>query len=154
MNKISNLNIKLFSFIIFFSLIIFTHNLIIPKNIFYLFLKLVFIIPSVALVVNLINLIPKKLFHLILKILGAMILITLIIVSYLSSKRKPDNFLELFEKWDSFLGIPLPRFLVDWPKWLDTPFMHWINKGWKEFIADYGLIFDAIGYGLLRGYTE
>ena len=44
--------------------------------------------------------------------------------------------------------------LINWPKWLDTPFMHWINKGWRGFIADYGLIFDAIGYGLLRGYTE
>ena len=77
MNKISNLNIKLISFIIFISLIIFTHNLIIPKNIFYLFLKLVFIIPSIALVVNLVNLISKKLLHLILKILGAMILLAI-----------------------------------------------------------------------------
>ena len=78
----------------------------------------------------------------------------LIIISYLSSKRKPDNFSDLFDKWDTFLGIPFPKFLINWPKWLDTPFMHWINKGWKSFISDYGLIFDAIGYGLLRGYTE
>ena len=111
-------------------------------------------IPSIALIINLANIIPKNLLHLLSKIFGVITLITLIIISYLSSKRKPDTFGELFEKWDSFLGIPLPKFLIDWPKWLDTPFMHWINKGWKGFIADYGLIFDAIGYGLLRGYTE
>ena len=154
MNKISNLNIKLISIIIFIALIFATHNLIIPKNIFYLFLKLIFLIPSVALIVNLANIIPKNLLSLFSKIFGAIALTTLIIISYLSSKRKPDNFGELFEKWDSFLGIPIPKFLIDWPKWLDTPFMHWINKGWKGFISDYGLIFDAIGYGLLRGYTE
>ena len=154
MNKISNLNIKLISFMIFVALIVATHNLIIPKNIFYLFFKLVFLVPSIALIINIANIIPKNLLHLISKICGAIALTTLIIVSYFSSKRKPDNFGELFEKWDSFLGIPLPKFLIDWPKWLDTPFMHWINKGWKGFIADYGLIFDAIGYGLLRGYTE
>ena len=154
MNKISNLNIKLISIIIFISLIIATYNLIIPKNIFYLFLKLVFFIPSIALVVNLANVIPRNLLLLLSKIFGAIALTTLIIISYLSSKRKPDNFGDLFDKWDSFLGIPLPKFLINWPKWLDTPFMHWINTGWKSFIADYGLIFDAIGYGLLRGYTE
>ena len=154
MKKISNLNIKLISFIIFVSLITATYYLIIPKNIFYLFLKLLFLVPSIALIVNIANIIPKKLLHLLSKIIGAIALTTLIIISYLSSKRKPDNFGELFEKWDTFLGIPLPKFLIDWPKWLDTPFMHWINKGWKGFIADYGLIFDAIGYGLLRGYTE
>lgn len=154
MNKISNLNIKLISIIIFISLIFATHNLIIPKNIFYLFLKLIFFIPSVALIVNIANIIPKHLLFLFSKIFGAVALTTLIIISYLSSKRKPDNFGDLFDKWDSFLGIPFPKFLINWPKWLDTPFMHWINKGWKSFIADYGLIFDAIGYGLLRGYTE
>ena len=154
MNKIYNLNLKIISAIIFVGLIVATYNLIIPKNIFYLFLKLVFFIPSVSLAVNIVNAIPKNLLSLLSKIFGVVSLITLIIVSYLSSKRKPDNFGELFEKWDSFLGIPLPKFLIDWPKWLDTPFMHWINKGWKDFITDYGLIFDAIGYGLLRGYTE
>ena len=154
MDKISNLNIKLISIIIFISLIFATHNLIIPKSFFYLFLKLIFFIPSVALIVNIANIIPKNLLFLFSKIFGVVALTTLIIVSYLSSKRKPDNFGDLFEKWDSFLGIPFPKFLINWPKWLDTPFMHWINAGWKSFIADYGLIFDAIGYGLLRGYTE
>ena len=154
MNKISNLNIKVISIIIFISILFATHNLIIPKNFFYLFLKLVFLIPSVALIINLANIIPKNIFKILLKIFGATALIALIIISYFSSKRKPDKFSELFEKWDTFLGIPLPKFLIDWPKWLDTPFMHWINKGWKDFIADYGLIFDTIGYGLLRGYTE
>ena len=69
----------------------------------------------------------------------------LLVVSYLSSKRKPDNVSELYTDF---------TWLINWPKWLDTPFMHWINTGWRSFIADYGLIFDAIGYGLLRGYTE
>jgi len=154
MNKISNLNIKVVSIVIFIGLIVATHNLIIPKNIFYLFLKLIFLIPSVALIVNIANIIPKHTLFFFSKVIGAIVLITLIIISYLSSKRKPDNFSDLFDKWDSFLGIPLPKFLINWPKWLDTPFMHWINTGWKSFIADYGLIFDAIGYGLLRGYTE
>jgi len=69
----------------------------------------------------------------------------LIVVSYNSSKRKPDSVSELYTDFS---------WLINWPKWLDTPFMHWINTGWRGFIADYGLIFDAIGYGLLRGYTE
>ena len=154
MNKIANFNIKVASILIFIGLIVATHNLIIPKNIFYLFLKLIFLIPSVALIVNIANIIPKHTLFFFSKVIGAIVLITLIIISYLSSKRKPDNFSDLFDKWDSFLGIPLPKFLINWPKWLDTPFMHWINTGWKSFIADYGLIFDAIGYGLLRGYTE
>mgnify|MGYP001088877616 FL=1 len=154
MNKIANFNIKVASVLIFIGLIVATHNLIIPKNIFYLFLKLIFLIPSVALIVNIANIIPKHTLLFFSKVFGAIALITLIIISYLSSKRKPDNFSDLFDKWDSFLGIPLPKFLINWPKWLDTPFMHWINTGWKSFIADYGLIFDAIGYGLLRGYTE
>ena len=69
----------------------------------------------------------------------------LVIESHNSSKRKPDSVSELYTDFS---------WLINWPKWLDTPFMHWINKGWRGFIADYGLIFDAIGYGLLRGYTE
>ena len=153
MKKIPNLNLKILSLIIFAGLIVATHNLIVPKNIFYLFLKFIFLIPSVALLVNLANIMSKNLLVLFSKIFGGVSLIILIIISYLSSKRKPDNIGELFEKWDSFLGIPLPKFLVDWPKWLDTPFMHWINTGWRSFISDYGVIFDAIGYGLLRGYT-
>ena len=68
----------------------------------------------------------------------------LIVVSYNSSRRKPDSVTELNSD---------PKWLNNWPKWLDAPFKDWINTGWKSFIADYGLIFDAIGYGLLRGYT-
>jgi hypothetical protein len=60
MNKIANFNIKITSIIIFIGLIIATHNLIIPKNIIFLFLKFVFLIPSVALLVNVANIIPKK----------------------------------------------------------------------------------------------
>ena len=68
----------------------------------------------------------------------------LIIVSYNSSKRKPDSVMELFSdlKW-----------LNNFPKWLDVPFMVWINDGWRAFSAKYGLIFDAIGYALIRAYS-
>ena len=68
----------------------------------------------------------------------------LIIVSYNSSKRKPDSVTELFSdlKW-----------LNNFPKWLDVPFMVWINDGWRAFNAKYGLIFDAIGYALIRAYS-
>ena len=43
--------------------------------------------------------------------------------------------------------------LNNFPKWLDVPFMVWINQGWRAFSAKYGLIFDAIGYALLRAYS-
>ena len=68
----------------------------------------------------------------------------LIVVSYLSSKRKPDSVTELFTD----LG-----WLNNFPKWLDAPFMVWINDWWRAFSAKYGLIFDAIGYVLLRAYS-
>jgi len=68
----------------------------------------------------------------------------LIVVSYLSSKRKPDNVREL---------ITDLSWLNNFPKWLDAPFMVWINQGWRWFIAKYGLIFDAIGYVLIRSYS-
>ena len=68
----------------------------------------------------------------------------LIVISYLSSKRKPDSVTELFTDFG---------WLNDFPKWLDAPFMVWINDGWRSFSAKYGLIFDAIGYALLRAYS-
>ena len=87
MKKITHLNLKVISFIIFFGLIVATNNLIIPKNIFYLFLKLFLLIPTVALIINIFNLIPKNLLSPLLKILGILALIVLIIIIYLSSKR-------------------------------------------------------------------
>ena len=71
----------------------------------------------------------------------------LLVVSYNHprTRKRPDNVMELFSDFS---------WLNDWPRWLDVPFMHWINTNWKIFISEYGLIFDAIGYGLLRGYTE
>jgi hypothetical protein len=120
MNNISNLFIKIASSIIFVLLIVSTHYLLIPKNIFFLFLKLIFIIPTIMFIVNLVNLIPKNLFYQISKILAAIAMVALIVVSYLSSKRKPDNVSELYTDFS---------WLINWPKWLDTPFMHWINKG-------------------------
>ena len=101
MNKISNLSIKITSSIIFLILIIATYNSIIPKNIFYLFLKLIFLIPFIALIVNIANIVPRNLLTLFSKIFGAVSLIFLIVISYLSSKRKPDSFGELFDKWDN-----------------------------------------------------
>ena len=68
----------------------------------------------------------------------------LIVVSYLSSKRKPDSVKELITDFS---------WLNNFPKWLDVPFMVWINQGWRWFSAKYGLIFDAIGYALLRAYS-
>ena len=68
----------------------------------------------------------------------------LIIISYNSSKRKPDSVTELFSDF---------RWLNNFPKWLDVPFMVWINDGWRAFSAKYGLIFDAIGYALIRAYS-
>ena len=73
-----------------------------------------------------------------------LIFILLLVVSYNSSKRKPDSVGELFTDL---------RWLNNFPKWLDVPFMVWINDGWRAFSAKYGLIFDAIGYGLLRSYS-
>jgi hypothetical protein len=119
MNKIANLNIKIISIIIFIGLIIATHNLFIPKNTIFLFLKLVFLIPSVALVVNIANIIPKNLLYLFSKIIGGIGLVILIVVSYNASKRKPDSINELYTDF---------TWLINWPKWLDTPFMHWINS--------------------------
>ena len=73
-----------------------------------------------------------------------LIFVLLLIVSYNSSKRKPDSVGELLTDL---------RWLNNFPKWLDVPFMVWINDGWRSFSAKYGLIFDAIGYGLLRSYS-
>ena len=145
MNNISYPILKFSSAIIFVLLIISTYYLLIPKNIFFLFLKLIFLIPTIILIVNLVNLVPKNLFYLLSKIFAFLGMVVLLVVSYNSSKRKPDDVSELYTDF---------TWLINWPKWLDTPFMHWINSGWRGFIADYGVIFDAIGYGLLRGYTE
>ena len=68
----------------------------------------------------------------------------LIVISYSSSKRKPDSVTELFTDFG---------WLNDFPKWLDAPFMIWINDWWRAFSVKYGLIFDAIGYVLLRAYS-
>ena len=52
------------------------------------------------------------------------IFVWLLVVSYNSSKRKPDSVMEL---------ITDPSWLYDWPKWLDIPLMKWINDGFKVF---------------------
>ena len=69
MTQIPNLLLKIVSAIIFVLLIVFTYYLLVPKNIFFLFVKLIFIIPTIALIVNLVNLIPKKILHQVSKLL-------------------------------------------------------------------------------------
>ena len=115
MNSISYPILKFSSAIIFVLLIISTYYLLIPKNIFFLFLKLIFLIPTIILIVNLVNLVPKNLFYLLSKIFAFLGMVALLVVSYNSSKRKPDDVSELYTDFS---------WLINWPKWLDTPFMH------------------------------
>ena len=68
------------------------------------------------------------------------IFIWLLITSYGSSKRKPENIGELFADFS---------WLSDWPKWLDLPLMPWINKAFKSLNENYGFIFEAINNFLL-----
>ena len=89
MNNISNLFLKVASSFIFVLLIVLTYYLLIPKNIFFLFLKFIFIIPTITLLVNLLNLIPKNLLYQLSKIFAVVVMVALIVVSYLSSKRGP-----------------------------------------------------------------
>ena len=64
----------------------------------------------------------------------------LLIISYSSSKRKPDNIGELLNDFS---------WLQKWPKWLDLPLMKWINVGFKKLNETYGFIFEAINNFLL-----
>jgi glycine betaine/proline transport system permease protein len=68
------------------------------------------------------------------------IFIWLLITSYGSSKRKPENIGELLNDFS---------WLSDWPKWLDLPLMPWINKAFKSLNENYGFIFEAINNVLL-----
>ena len=64
----------------------------------------------------------------------------LLIISYSSSKRKPENVGELLNDFS---------WLQKWPKWLDLPLMKWINIGFKKLNETYGFIFEAINNFLL-----
>jgi glycine betaine/proline transport system permease protein len=68
------------------------------------------------------------------------IFIWLLIISYSSSKRKPDSAMELLTD---------PSWLYDWPKWLDIPLMKWINNGFKVFNEEYGIYFEYVNNFLL-----
>ena len=68
------------------------------------------------------------------------IFVWLLVVSYNSSKRKPDSAMELLTD---------PSWLSDWPKWLDIPLMKWINDGFKVFNEKYGIYFEVINDFLL-----
>ena len=68
------------------------------------------------------------------------IFVWLLVVSYNSSKRKPDSVMELLTD---------PSWLYDWPKWLDIPLMKWINDGFKVFNEKYGIYFEVINDFLL-----
>ena len=69
-----------------------------------------------------------------------LVFIWLLIISYSSSKRKPETVGELLNDF-SWLG--------KWPKWLDLPLMKWINIGFKSLNENYGYIFEAINNFLL-----
>ena len=69
-----------------------------------------------------------------------LIFIWLLVISYSSSKIKPENVGELLTDF-SWLG--------KWPKWLDLPLMKWINIGFKNLNENYGYIFEAINNFLL-----
>ena len=66
--------------------------------------------------------------------------IWLLIFSYSSSKRKPENVGELLNDFS---------WLHQWPKWLDLPLMKYINIVFKKLNESYGWIFEAINNFLL-----
>ena len=66
--------------------------------------------------------------------------IWLLIFSYNSSKRKPENVGELLNDFS---------WLHQWPKWLDLPLMKYINIAFKKLNESYGWIFEAINNFLL-----
>ena len=68
------------------------------------------------------------------------VFIWLLIISYSSSKRKPESVGELLTDF-SWLGR--------WPKWLDLPLMKYINIAFKKLNESYGWIFEAINNFLL-----
>ena len=62
-----------------------------------------------------------------LNFLYLIIFVILIVVSYLSSKRKPDSVKELFTDFG---------WLNNFPKWLDVPFMVWIIKVGEHLVLN------------------
>ena len=66
--------------------------------------------------------------------------IWLLVFSYNSSKRKPENVSELLNDFS---------WLHQWPKWLDLPLMKYINIVFKKLNESYGWIFEAINNFLL-----
>ena len=87
----------------------------------------------------------------------SVIFIGLVIISYRSARPryKPENFTDIFTDGDiKIFNIPIPKFLFDWPKWLDFPLMQPLNSGFDWLIENYGMFFDRINFFLLGLYTS
>jgi len=87
----------------------------------------------------------------------SVIFIGLVIISYRSARPryKPENFTDIFTDGDiKIFNIPIPKFLFDWPKWLDFPLMQPLNSGFDWLIENYGMFFDRINFFLLGMYTS
>ena len=73
-----------------------------------------------------------------------------VIISYRSAKPryKPESFTDIFTDMEKislgFFDMLIPKFLLDWPKWLDFPLMQPLNSGFDFLIVKYGLFFDGI----------
>ena len=74
----------------------------------------------------------------------SVIFIGLVIISYRSARPryKPENFTDIFTDGDiKIFNIPIPKFLFDWPKWLDFPFMQPLYAGFDCLFVNYGIYF-------------
>jgi len=90
----------------------------------------------------------------------------LIIIGYRSARPryKPEHFTDIFadmeiislgfRRFGFSFDMPIPKFLLDWPKWLDFPLMQPLNSGFDWLIVNYGLFFEAINNFLLGLYTS
>jgi glycine betaine/proline transport system permease protein len=86
----------------------------------------------------------------------SVIFIGLVIISYRSARPryKPENFTDIFTDGDiKIFNIPIPKFLFDWPKWLDFPLMQPLNAGFDWLIVNYGIYFEVVNNFLLGMYT-
>ena len=73
------------------------------------------------------------------------IFITMIVVSYSTSKYRPESISILFTDFS---------WLQNWPKWLDFPLMPFLNKWFDILIVKYGIMFEGINFFLLGIYGQ
>ena len=89
----------------------------------------------------------------------SVVFIFFVIISYRSAKPryKPESFTDIFTDMEKislgFFDMLIPKFLLDWPKWLDFPLMQPLNSGFDFLIVKYGLFFEGINNFLLGLYT-